>query len=61
MTAGAMSRLSWMRVKEERVNMISRFFYGISDPEYGEITYEKVFAELYERAEKYLDVFEKQF
>ena len=61
MTAGAMSRLSWMRVKEERVNMISRFFYGISDPEYGEITYGKVFAELYERAEKYLDIFEKQF
>ena len=61
MTAGAMSRLSWMRVPEERVNTVSRFFHGISDPEYGEISHEEVLAWLYERAGEYLDYFEKTF
>ncbi len=60
-TGGAMSRLSWMRVPDERVNGVSRFFYGVSDPEYGEITHEQAFAELYRRAENYLNVFEKEF
>ena len=60
-TAGAMSRLSWMRIPEERVNRVSRFFYGVRDPEYGEISCEQAFTELYERTERYLDAFEKEF
>lgn len=60
-SAGAMSRLSWMRIPEERVNRVSGFFYGVRDPEYGEISHEQAFTELYERAERYLDAFEKEF
>lgn len=55
MTAGAMSRISWMGLSEERVEPASRFFYGVRDPEYGEITYEQAFLELYDRTARYLD------
>lgn len=59
-TAGAVSRLSWMRVPEEQINDISRYFYGVPDPEYGEISHGQAFAELYERAERYLDALKKR-
>ncbi len=63
-TAGAMDRISWMGLPEERVEHVSRFFYGVRDPEYGEITYEQAFLELYDRTARYLDWLEdwyKQF
>jgi protein-tyrosine-phosphatase len=60
-TDGAVRRLSWMRVPDGRVNEASRFFHGVSDPEYGEISHEQAFAELRARAEKYLEEFEKRF
>jgi len=61
LTAGAVSRLSWMRVPEERIEDASLYFYGVPDPEYGEVSHEQAFAELYERAGRYLDAFEKAF
>lgn len=54
-TAGAMDRISWMGLSEECVEPVSRFFYGVRDPEYGEITYEQAFLELYDRTARYLD------
>lgn len=36
-TAGAMHRISWMGLPEERVEPVSRFYYGVRDPEYGEM------------------------
>ncbi len=54
-TACAMDRISWMGLLGERVEPVSRFFYGVRDPEYGEITYEQAFNELYDRTARYLD------
>jgi len=63
-TTGAMDRISWMGLPKERLEPVSRFFYGVHDPEYGEITYEQAFLELYDRTARYLDWLEdwyKQF
>ncbi len=53
---GAQYRLSLLRLPVERVQRMSRIFYGVMDPEYGEITYEEAFRELYARAERALDL-----
>ncbi|MBR6164388.1 MAG: hypothetical protein IKQ45_00490 [Clostridia bacterium] len=57
-SGGAMDRIARLGLPEERVYHASRFFFGVRDPEYGEITHEQAFADLYCRAEKYLDDFE---
>ena len=55
LTGGAVSRMSWIGVSEERVNPVSRFFYGVPDPEYGEVSYERAFGELHDRAVRFLE------
>ena len=57
-TEGAMNRISWLNLPEEKAYGVSRFFFGVRDPEYGVITHEQAFSELYDRAERYLDAFE---
>ena len=54
---GAMDRLSLLGLPEEKVKE-SQFFFGVRDPEYGEISYEQAFKELHERAVGYLNTFE---
>ena len=53
-TAGARSTMSLLGLPEGKMNPVSGYFYGVRDPEYGEVSYEQAFTELYERAEKYL-------
>ena len=55
---GALERLMLLSVPEEK--NISRFFYGVLDPEYGETTYDQAFRDIYSRAEKYSDSFAKE-
>ena len=38
----------------------TRRFFGVRDPEYGAITCEQAFEELYERVGKYLDAFQAE-
>ena len=59
-TAGAMERFAWLGLPKQRFAVASRFFYGVRDPEYGEITYEHAFAELEEGVTRYLDAFEAE-
>ncbi len=54
---GAIERISRWNLPDDRVYNVSHFFFGVRDPEYGEITYEQAFEELYDRAEKYLNAF----
>ena len=54
---GAMDRLSLLGLPEEKVKE-SQFFFGVRDPEYGEISYEQAFKELHEKAVGYLNTFE---
>ena len=56
MTAGAADRIAWLELPGERTEA-SGWFFGVRDPEYGEISYEDAFGELYRRAERYLDAF----
>ncbi len=58
---GALGRLLQLNLPEEKVTGVSHFFYGVRDPEYGEITHEQAFRELYDRTEKYLDAYEAVF
>lgn len=53
---GAQYRLSLLCLARERTLRMSRIFYGVRDPEYGEISYEEAFRELYARAERALDL-----
>ncbi len=46
-----------LHLPKEKVEDASRFFFGVRDPEYGEIPYEQAFNELYDRANQYLDAF----
>lgn len=55
---GALERLFRLDLQKEKVEPVSRFFFGIRDPEYGEVTHEQAFMDLYEKAEKYLVTFE---
>ena len=52
---GAKKRISSLSLPEDRSYNLNRFFYGVRDPEYGGITYEQAFKELYERADRYLN------
>ena len=54
-SGGARERISRLCLPEEKVTNAGRIFFGVRDPEYGEITHEQAFRELYDRAEKYLD------
>ena len=54
---GAMDRISRLGLPREEEFNVSRFFFGVRDPEYGETTYEQAFQDLYARASRYLDVF----
>ena len=60
-TTGAMERMSWLCLPEEKFHRVSRLFCGVRDPEYGEITRRQAFDELYERAVNYLDAFETEY
>lgn len=60
-SGGAADRIADLLLPEEKTRAAGRFFYGVRDPEYGEITHEQAFAELYGRAEKALDAFEKEY
>ena len=60
-TTGAMERMSWLCLPKEKFHRVSRFFCGVRDPEYGEITRRQAFDELYERAVNYLDTFETEY
>ena len=53
-TGSAMNRLSYFGLPAEKTEPASRVFFGVRDPEYGEISYDKVFGELYQRCERYL-------
>ncbi len=55
---GALDRFARMCLPEEKVNRVTRFFYGVRDPEYGAITHEQAFQELEDRVRKYLDALE---
>ena len=59
-TAGAMERFAWLGLPEQRYAAARRFFYGVRDPEYGEITYEQAFNEIEGRVARYLDAFETE-
>ena len=51
---GAMERFSRLGIPEEKIWGVSRFFFGVKDPEYGGITYEQAYRDLRERMENYL-------
>lgn len=57
-SGGAMDRISRLCLPKEKVYDTSRYFFGVRDPEYGEITHEQAFSELYVRVGEYLDDFE---
>ena len=57
-SGGAMDRISRLCLPKEKVYDTSRYSFGVRDPEYGEITHEQAFSELYVRVGKYLDDFE---
>lgn len=59
-TDGALARFSMMSIPEEIICNASLFFFGIPDPEYGEISYEQAFTEINDRIERYLNAFEKR-
>ena len=56
---GAAHRMSWLGLPDERVVHTSKLFYGIRDPEYGEVTYEQVFEELHGKIVRYMGTFEQ--
>lgn len=60
-SAGALERISVLNLPNEKSAEATRFFFGVRDPEYGEVTYEQAFGDLYERAVRYLDAFETVF
>ena len=60
-SAGAVDRIYRLNLPEEKAYDVSRYFLGVHDPEYGEVTHEQAFCELYERTEKYLDAFDKKY
>lgn len=57
-STGAADRFSWLGLPPERMEKVSRFFFGVRDPEFGEISFEQAFRDLWDRAERYLDAFE---
>lgn len=59
-SAAALDRISWMDLTGERAYGASEIFFGVRDPQYGEISYEQAFIELKERAARWLDAFEAE-
>lgn len=51
---GAMESFSRLGIPEEKIWGVSRFFFGVKDPEYGGITHEQAYRDLRERMENYL-------
>lgn len=51
----AMDRISRLGLPKQKTHDTSRFFFGVRDPEYGEIPYDQAFSQLYARAERYLE------
>lgn len=56
-SGGAMDRISRLSLPKEKADTVSRFFFGVRDPEYSEVTHEQAFGDLQDRAEKYLDAY----
>ncbi|MBQ2955092.1 MAG: hypothetical protein IJE08_01380 [Clostridia bacterium] len=59
-SAAAMDRISRLDLTGEREYEAGDFFFGVRDPQYGEISYEQAFIELKERAARWLDAFEAE-
>lgn len=59
-SAGALDRFAWLGVPEQRFAGASHIFYGVQDPQYGEISYEQAFDELEHRVERYLDAYDAE-
>ena len=57
---GALNRFARVSIPDWQVYDATRRFFGVRDPEYGAITCEQAFEELYERAGKYLDAFQAE-
>ena len=57
----AIERFSWLQLPETRVYTVSHFFYGVQDPEYGEISYEEAFCDITNRVRRYLDFFANEW
>ena len=57
-SSGAIERISRLCLPEEKGKHDSSFFFGVGDPEYGEVTHEQAFMDLYDRTVRYLDDFE---
>ena len=60
-TAGALDRIARLNLPKEKADDLRRFFFGARDPEYGEISYEQAFQELYERAEAFLEAYQNEY
>ena len=54
----ALDRISWLDLTGERQYDAIGYFYGVRDPQYGEISYEQAFTELQEQVSVWLDAFE---
>ena len=60
-SAGAAGRIYRLNLPEKKTQEVSGFFQGVRDPEYGDVTHEQAFCELYERTEKYLDAMDAAY
>ena len=60
-SGGAMNRISRLMLPMDKVDSVSGFFFGVRDPEYGEVTHEQAFMDIYDRAKKYLEAFELDY
>ena len=49
---GAMSHFSLLGIPEERFAKISEYFAGVDDPQYGSISYQEAFQDIYRRADR---------
>ena len=55
LSEGARDRIAWLCLPNQDSYMMNGRFLGVRDPEYGEITREQAFQELYQRVEDYLE------
>lgn len=56
-SSGAQLRTALLNLPKEKIRPASQFFFGVRDPEYGEITLEQAYEDIRERADKYLEYF----
>ena len=61
MSYGAIERFSVLDIPKEKEFSAGRFFYGVRDPEYGEVTYEQAYQEIYGRVDEYLKFYETEY